>query len=64
MGYYDCPEPSLDPPDGKVVGYCCKCGGEVFRYDPVISYMGGIFHEECAPDDARFYDARLACDWD
>ena len=64
MGYYDFPEPSLEPPDDHIVCFCGECKGEIYRFDPTIFYDGVLFHEECAQDEAKVYAARPACEWD
>lgn len=50
MGYYDCPEPSLDPPDGYIVGYCCKCGGEIYYGEPTVLEDGTRMCVDCFQD--------------
>lgn len=37
---YNCPEPSLDPPDPCISGYCNKCGGEIYL-DEITVYDDG-----------------------
>lgn len=33
---YNCPEPSLDPPDPCISGYCDKCDGEIYQDEPSV----------------------------
>lgn len=37
---YNCPEPSLNPPDPVITGHCDKCGGEIYQDEPTV-YEGG-----------------------
>lgn len=29
------------------VAFCCRCGGEIYRYDLACDVGGGLVHEEC-----------------
>ena len=35
-GYFNIPEPSLEPSDPVIVGFCSKCKGELYQYDPTV----------------------------
>lgn len=44
---YNCPEPSLDPPDPCISGYCSKCGGEIYQDEPTVCEDGKRMCVDC-----------------
>ena len=39
------PEPRIDPPEGKEIGRCSSCGGEIYRYDlRFVDAEGRMYH--------------------
>lgn len=44
------PEPSLEPEDPRIVGYCAECRGEIYEGEVVYSDSVNQFHEECILD--------------
>lgn len=35
-GYFNDPEPSLEPPDPVIIGYCSKCKGELYQDESTV----------------------------
>lgn len=35
------------------VAFCCRCGGEIYRYDDVCDVGGGLVHEECMSHEEK-----------
>lgn len=44
---YNCPEPSLDPPDPCIIGYCNKCGSEIYQDEPTVCEDGKRMCVDC-----------------
>lgn len=44
---YNCPEPSLGPPDPVIVGKCDKCGGEIYQDEPTVDEDGKQMCVDC-----------------
>ena len=49
------PEPSLEPPEPKVFGYCEHCGGEIYEGETCYRIDGQLIHEDCLRDFAENY---------
>lgn len=43
----DIPEPSLNPPEPEIVGYCPVCGEEIYKGNKVRFDNGVKIHPEC-----------------
>lgn len=35
-GYFNAPEPPLEPADPVIIGYCSKCKGELYQDEPTV----------------------------
>ena len=46
-GYFNSPEPSLEPSDLVIVGYCSKCKGELYQYEPTVYEDGKQMCVDC-----------------
>ena len=46
-GYFNIPEPSLEPPDPVIIGYCSKCKGELYQDDPTVYEDGKRMCVDC-----------------
>lgn len=43
----DIPEPSMEPPEPKVIDHCAYCGDEIYSGNPVYICDDGRVHAEC-----------------
>lgn len=41
------PELPLEPPEDKIIGYCARCGGEIYAGNPVYLCDEGMVHVDC-----------------
>ena len=48
----DTPEPSLEPPEPKVLYHCCYCNSPICAGDPYYYIRGHRYCEECIEDCA------------
>jgi len=46
-GYFNIPEPSLEPPDPVIIGYCSKCKGELYQDEPTVYEDGKRMCVDC-----------------
>lgn len=46
-GYFNIPEPSLEPPDPVIIGYCSKCKGELYQDEPAVCEDGKRMCVDC-----------------
>lgn len=46
-GYFNIPEPSLDPPDPIIVCYCSKCKSEIYQGEPTAFEDGKRMCKDC-----------------
>lgn len=46
-GKYQIPEPSLTPPEPKVIDHCAYCGDEIYSGNPVYICDEGRVHADC-----------------
>lgn len=46
-GYFNIPERPLEPPDPAIVGYCSKCKGEIYQYEPTVFEDGKRMCIDC-----------------
>lgn len=44
---YNCLEPSFEPPDPVIIGYCGKCGGEIYQDEPTVYEDGKRMCIDC-----------------
>ena len=44
----DIPEPSMEPPEPKVIDHCAYCGDEIYSGNPVYLCDEGMVHVDCA----------------
>ncbi len=44
-----------DPQREQPLAYCPRCGGEIYRYDPVGDLGGQLVHAGCIPSGDRFW---------
>ena len=45
--------PLQDGQQEAPVAFCCRCGGEIYRYDDVCDVGGGLVHEECMSQEEK-----------
>ena len=50
--------PFRDPQRARPAAYCRRCGGELYRYDPVLWEGGGRLCPACAAERQRLEDER------
>lgn len=46
-GYFNAPEPPLEPPDPVIIGYCSKCKGELYQDEPTVYEDGKRMCIDC-----------------
>lgn len=46
------PEPSLDPPEPKVISTCEFCGEDILEGDEIVEFDGVEYHRDCFDDIA------------
>lgn len=46
-GYFNIPEPFLDPPAPVIIGHCKKCGGEISQGEPTVFEDGKRMCVDC-----------------
>lgn len=46
-GYFNIPEPPLEPPEPVIVGYCSKCKGEIYQDEPMVYEDGKRMCVDC-----------------
>ena len=46
-GYFNDPEPPLEPADPVIIGYCSKCKGELYQDEPTVYEDGKRMCIDC-----------------
>ena len=46
-GYFNVPEPPLEPADPVIFGYCSKCKGELYQDEPTVYEDGKRMCIDC-----------------
>lgn len=46
-GYFNAPEPPLEPADPVIIGYCSKCKGELYQDEPTVYEDGKRMCIDC-----------------
>lgn len=52
--------PLRDAQRARPAAYCRRCGGELYRYDPVLPEGGGRLCPVCAGESKRLEDERAS----
>lgn len=50
--FYRVPEPSLEPPEPKIVGTCECCRDDICEGDEIVEFEGAQYHKDCFEDAA------------